>query len=138
MILLTKDNTATPDSYSAGDGSDPVAVAFSLDGSGIPATMTKSPSTDLFVWADNHSGGIDNYATPVVGITGADAQVLWELSLNGVDNWAASISLAPLDVSVNYQAVQIFARATVANDGSIDTNNYVAAKVTITATENPA
>lgn len=138
MIQLTKDNTATPDAYSAGDGSDPVAVAFTLNGSGIPATMTASPATDLFVWADDDTAGIDHYSAVEVAITGADAGITWELSADGATNWGASLALADLDVSVTYQAVPIFARATAVNDGSIATANYVTAKITISATENPA
>jgi len=138
MIKLTKDNTATPDVYSSGDGSDPVAVSLTLNGTGIPATITASPAADLFVWADDDTGNIDNYSNVQAAITGADAGVVWELSADGATNWAASIALANLNVSVSHQAVQIFARATAANDGSVATANYVTAKITITAIENPA
>ncbi len=138
MLLLTKDNTATPDAYSAGDGSDPVAVAFTLNGSGIPATMTASPATDLFVWADDDTGTIAGYTAVAVAITGADAGITWELSADGLSAWGAALALADLDVSVTYQAVPIFARAIAVNDGSIETANYVTAKITITALENPA
>lgn len=138
MILLTKDNTATPDAYSLGDGSDPVAVAFTLNGTGIPATMTASPATDLFVWANDDTAGIDHYSGVSVAITGADAGVVWELSADGISAWGASIALADIDVSVAPQAVRIFARATAVNDGSVATANYVTAKITINATEIPA
>ncbi|KJR97216.1 MAG: hypothetical protein VR65_06270 [Desulfobulbaceae bacterium BRH_c16a] len=138
MIQLAKDNTATPDAYSSGDGSDPVAVSFTLNGTGIPATITASPAADLFVWAEDDTGNIANYTSISVGITGADPGITWELSADGATGWAESIPLADLDVSVTHQAVQIFARATAVNDGSVETANYVTAKITINATENPA
>lgn len=138
MIQLTKDNTANPDVYSSGDGSDPVAAALTLNGTSIPATITASPVADLFVWANDDTGNIANYSNIQVGITGAGAGILWELSADGATNWGASIALANLDVSVAHQAVQVFARATAANDGSVATANYVTARITITATEHPA
>lgn len=138
MIQLTKDNTATPDPYSSGDGTDPVAVSFTLNGTGIPATITASPATDLYVWAKDDTGNIDNYSAVEVEIAGADAGIVWELSVDGIGDWLPAISLPALDVSVIHQAVRIFARATAANDGTIATANYVAAKVTINALENPA
>jgi len=136
MITLTKDNTATPDVYSGGDGSDPVAVSFLLDGTGIPATVTASPANSLFVWANDDTGLIGSYSAITVEITGSDTGITWELSADQ-STWAASIALANLDVSVTHQAVQIYARAVALNDSSVATNNYVAAKVKITATENP-
>ena len=138
MIQLTKHNTATPDAYSSGDGSDPVAVSFTLNGTGIPTTVTASPATDLFIWASDDTGSIDNYSNIEVAITGADAGVTWELSVDGFGGWLPAITLPYLDVSVTHQAVQIFARATAVNDGSVETANYVTAKITINALENPA
>lgn len=138
MIQLTKDNTATPDAYSAGDGSDPISVAMTLDGSGIPATVTASPATSLFVWANNNTGNIGSYTGITVEITGADAGVTWELSLNGSTGWASSIALPDMNVSSSHQAAQIYARATAVNNGTVQTNNYLSAKVKVTATENPA
>ncbi len=138
MIQLTKDNTATPDAYSSGDGSDPVAVAFTLNGTGIPATVTASPATDLFVWANDDTGSIADYSGVSVAFTGADAGITWELSADGINAWGAALALTDLDVSVTHQAVPIYARATAVNDGSIATANYVTAKITINATENPA
>jgi hypothetical protein len=137
MITLAKDNTATPDAYSMSDGSDPVAVSFLLDGTSIPAAVTAIPATALYVWANDDTGNIGSYSGITVEITGSDTGITWELSTDE-NTWAASIALANIDVSVSHQAVQIYARAVALNDGSVATNNYVAAKVKITATENPA
>jgi hypothetical protein len=137
-LKITKDNTATPDEYSSGDGTDPVSVSLTLNGSGTPATVSATPATDIFVWADDDTGSIDNYSGVAVGITGADTGITWELSLDGSTNWGASINLADLDVSVSHQAVQIYARATALNDGSVATANYTTADIEVSATENPA
>lgn len=137
MIILTKDNAATPVPYSAGDGSDPVSVSFSLDGTSIPETITKSPLSELHIWANNHTGTIGSYTGIKAEITGSDAGIVWELSLDGETGWAAFVDLADLTVSATFQAVRIFARATAINDGSLVTDNFVAAKVAITATERP-
>lgn len=100
MIQLTKDNTANPDVYSSGDGSDPVAAALTLNGTSIPATITASPVADLFVWANDDTGNIANYSNIQVGITGAGAGILWELSADGATNWGRplpwQISMYPL------------------------------------------
>lgn len=138
MIKLTKDNTATPDDYSSGDGSDPVTVSLTLNGTGIPAAISATPDTDQWVWADDDTGTIDNYSDIEASITGSDAGVTWELSADGMTGWAASIAVPGMDVSGTHQAAQIYARATAVNDGTVATDNYVTAKITITATENPA
>lgn len=137
MITLAKNNTATPDAYSMGDGSDPVAVSFLLDGTSIPATITATPATALYVWANDDSGNIGSYSSITVEISGSNPGIAWELS-EDQSAWASSISLDNIDVSVSHQAVQIYARATAQNDGSVATNTYSTAKVKITATENPA
>jgi hypothetical protein len=137
MITLTKDNTATPDAYSIGDGTDPLVVALLLDGTSIPATVTATPATALYVWANDDTEAIGSYSDISVEITGSDTGITWELSADQ-NTWATSIEIADLDVSVSHQAVQIYARAVAQNDGTVATNNYVAAKVKIVATENPA
>ena len=137
MITLTKDNTATPDSYSMGDGSDPVAVSFLLDGTSIPETVTATPATALYVWANDDTGNIGNYSSLSVEISGSNPGITWELSTDQ-SAWASSINISNIDVSVSHQAVQIYVRATAQNDGSVATNTYSAAKVKINATENPA
>lgn len=138
MIQLTKDNVATPDAYSEGDGTDPVAVSITTDGTGTPASITATPSTSTFVWADSTGGDIDNYSGISASISGSDTGITWELSLDGATGWATTISLSDLDVSATYAATQIYARATALNDGSVAVSNYTTADVSINATANPA
>lgn len=138
MLRLTKDNTASPAVYSSGTGTDPVSVSLTLDGTNSPASITASPATNLFVWANDDTGNIDNYSGVTASITGSDTGITWELSLNGSSGWGSSISLSDLDVSTTHQATQIYARASALNDGSVLTANYTTADITLAATENPA
>lgn len=138
MIQLTKDNTASPDAYSTGDGSDPVSVSLTLDGSNSPTTVTGNPAADIFVWANDDTTNIDNYSDIDVTISGSDAGITWELSADGSTGWASTIAVSNMDVSSTQQATQIYARATALNDGSVATANYTTADIQITATENPA
>ena len=137
-IQLTKDSTASPAVYSSGTGTDPVSVSLTLDGTNSPTSVTDSPATNLFVWANDNTTNIDNYSTVSVAITGSDTGITWELSLNGTTNWGASISLSTLDVSTTHAATQIYARASALNNGTVLTANYTTADITIAATENPA
>ncbi len=136
-IKLAKDATATPALYSDGDGSDPVAVAITLDGTSDPTHVTASPATDIFVWADDDTTNIDNYSGISASIVGSDPGIAWELSTDNI-TFAASINLANMDVSTTHQAVQIYARATAINDGSVLTANYTTADIEINTTSNPA
>lgn len=138
MIGLAKTTVASPDFYSTGDGSDPVSVSLTLDGTSSPTHVTASPATALYVWADDDTTNIDNYSGVGVAIVGADAGIVWELSLNGSTGWGPSISLSDMNVAVAHATTQIFARATAINDGTVLTANYTTADVKITALENPA
>lgn len=135
-ILLAKDSGGV-DPYSQSDGSDPVSVALTLDGSGTPASETGSPATNLFVYAEDDTGSINDYSGISVAISGSDTGITWELSLDGATAWGASISLSDMDVSIAAQATQVYARASALNDGSVATANYTTADIEITATENP-
>jgi hypothetical protein len=137
-IQLTKDNSESPDVYSSGDGSDPVSVSLTLDGSGAPASVTASPATSVYVWANDNTTNIDNYSDIDVTIVGSDTGITWELSADGATGWASTIALSNLDVSATHQATQIYVRASALNDGTVATANYTGVDIQITATENPA
>ena len=124
--------------YSSGDGSDPVSASLTLDGSGTPASITASPATSLFVWANDDTTNIDNYSDIDVTIDGSDTGITWELSLDGSTGWGSTIALSNMDVSVTHAATQIYARASALNNGTVATANYTTADIQITATENPA
>ena len=137
MLVLAKDNTATPAVYSSGDGSDPISVSLLLDGTGDPASITGSPATDLFVWADDDTGNIGSYSDVTASISGSDPGITWELSLDNA-TWAATIEVGTLDVSASYHTMQIYARASALNNGTVLTANYTTADVVVAATENPS
>ena len=137
-IKLTKDTTASPDEYSQSDGSDPISVSITLDGTNSPTTIAEIVTADIFVWADDDTTDIDNYSSVQLSITGSDTGIVWEFSPNGTDSWAATLDVGPFDVSSTYQTEQVWMRATADNDGSVLTANYITADATITATENPA
>jgi len=137
-IQLTKDNTASPDVYSTGDGTDPVSVSLTLDGTNIPTTVTASPATSLFVWANDNTTNIANYSGIDLTISGSDTGITWELSADGTTGWGPTISIPNMDVSVTHAATQVYARATALNNGTVLTANYTTADIQITATENPA
>jgi len=136
MLRLTKDNTATPDFYSFGDASDPITIPVTLDGSG--GSVIGTPSASIFVWADNLNGDLD----PLVGsYTGVSVTMVseeggdWELSLDGATLWGNTISVMVPSVAASFQAVQIYLRSTVANNGTIATQKFTALKLRLAGTE---
>ena len=134
MISLAKTNDASPVFYSSGDGTNPVAVSLLLDGTG--GTVSGSPATSLFVWANDDTGTIGSYTDIGVSINGSDTGITWTLSTNNTD-FSSTLSLSTMDVSSTYQATQIYAKATALNDGTVDTANYTTADIKISATSNP-
>ena len=134
MISLAKTNVASPDFYSSGDGTDPVSVSLTLDGSG--GTVSGSPATSLFVWANDDTGTIGSYTGIGVSIVGSDTGITWTLSTDNI-TFTSTLSLSTMDVSLTYQATQIYCKATALNDGTVPTANYTTADIKITATSNP-
>ena len=137
-IKLTKDTVASPDDYSSSTGADPVSVTINLDGTDSPTTITATPGTSTYVWADDDTTDIDNYSDITVSISGSDSGIVWQVSPNGSDSWASSINLSTMDVSSTHQTTQVWVHATADNDGSVATANYTTADIKIEATENPA
>ncbi|WP_321367899.1 hypothetical protein [uncultured Desulfuromusa sp.] len=135
-LELAKNNTEPYDFYSDGDGSDPISVAVTLDGSGVPATIAVEVETDIFLVAENDTGTIGSYSDIGLALESEEAGIDWELSSDGV-TWVESLSPADMDVSATDQTLQFYARAVFTNDGSVATANYSAPNIVITATENP-
>lgn len=136
-LRIAKDNTTPYDYYSDGDGSDPISVAATLDGSGSPATITVSPITDMFLVAEDETGNIGTYTNISIALVNEETGINWEVSANGVDSWGESISPADMDVSATDKTLKIYLRAVINNDGSVLTANYAVPDLKITATENP-
>lgn len=138
MILLTKNNVASPAAYSSDSGLVPITVAIELTGDGTP--KTGSTIDPVYVWANN----LNANSEPVVGqytginlsIVEGETGITWELSSDNLI-WGDSISLSNITVSEGFQSVLVYARATAADNGSLATNKYTSAKVRVQAVENP-
>jgi hypothetical protein len=135
-LKLSKNNAPAYDYYSEGDGTDPVSIAVTLDGSGDPATIAGSPTVPVYLVAVDDTGNIGSYTDIVLSLTNEETGLNYELSDDNAI-WAESLNMADMDVSADDQVVQIYVRCSATNDGSILTNNYTAAKIAINATENP-
>jgi hypothetical protein len=120
-----------------GDGTDPVSVSLTLDGTNSPTSVTGSTAAQTWVWANDDTGTIGSYSSISVAISGSNTGITWELSLNGSTGWGSSINLSTMDVSSTFQAVRIYARASALNDGTVATAHYTTADIVISATENP-
>jgi len=128
-LKLSKTNTSPYDYYSEGDGSDPVTVSVTLDGSG--GTVDSDVVTAYLVATQYNYTGIN--VTAVNEETGID----WKFSLDN-STWADSIAPADMNATGGDQTTTVYIKAVVTNDGSVATGNYVQADIKITATENPS
>ncbi len=135
MITISKDASNT-DPYSSGDESDPATVAITLDGSNSPTTVSASPATDLYVYAEDDTGSIGSYSSITIAPDGSDTGITWTVSTDNV-TFTSSINISDMDVSSTAQATQIYLRGTAVNDGSLTTGNYGTPNLKITYTENP-
>ncbi len=135
-MRLAKNNTAPFDYYSEGDNSDPISTAVILDGSGVPATITGNSTNTIFVIFSNDGTYIDNISDAEINILSEETGIDWEISEDQI-TWGNTISFPTQDVSSADVVIQIYARANVINDGSIPVNNYIAAKIQTSCTQNP-
>ncbi len=136
MSIVLSKATGGADPVSNSDGSNPISAAITLDGSSSPASVSGSPATPIYVYAVDDTGSIGSYTNITVGISGSDTGITWELSTDN-STFSSSINLSDMDVSSAAQEVQIYARMSALNDGSVATANYATADVSISATENP-
>ena len=129
-IKLAQDSAGnTP--YTIGTGVTPITVSVTMP---VDADTPKSTSNTIFVVADDDTTNIDNYSGISVALESEETGIDWEVSTNNTA-FANSINLSDMDVSSSAQYVQIYARCTVASGKA--TANYTAAKIKLTATENP-
>jgi len=131
-LLLSKTDTDPYDYISTGDASNPIEAAVTLDGTGSPAEVA-SPQVDLFLVAvDFNYTGIT-----VAPVQETDAGINWQISLDGGSTWEETISPSDMDATGGDVVLPVSLRYLATNDGSIPTGSYSAAKVRISATENP-
>ena len=128
-LKLSSTNTSPYSYYSEGDGSNPITASVTLDNSG--GTLDTNVVTAYLVATTYSYTGIT--VQPVNEETGID----WQISLDNA-TWAQSITPADMDATAADQVVAVYLKAVVANDGTVDIGNYVAADIQINATGNPA
>ena len=128
-LLLAKNNAPTYDYYSEGDGSNPVTSIATLDRTGGTVTSGTESPTHLIATEFNYENIAISFVSEETGIN-------WELSLDN-STWAETINPPNMDALAADQTLQIYARATFANDGSLGTAAYTQPDVEITALEKP-
>lgn len=129
MLKLAKNNAPAYDYYSEGDGSDPISAAVVLDGSG--GTVESAVVTAYLVATNYRYTGIT--VTPVNEETGVD----WKVSLDNAA-WGESVNPADMNALAADQAIPVYLKAVIANDGSVPTSIKTGADIEITATEEAA
>lgn len=143
-MKLAKDNTATPDFYSEnGAGTDPIRAAVTLDGTGGVKTAVSTDPIYVIFSDDGQNiasitGHDDNPSGPLVELVSEETGINWELSADGT-TWSGlnALTLADQDVSSGDTSVRIYARCNIANDGSVEVDNYVAAQFRTKCKQNP-
>lgn len=130
MLKLAKNNAPAYDTYSEGDGTDPVLpTPPTLDGSG--GTVTTAVVTAYLVATQFRYTGI------TVAPVSEQAGINWQVSLDNAA-WAESVAPADMNALAADVVIPLYLRAVVANDGSVPTGVYVGADINIAATESPA
>lgn len=128
-LKLSSTNTSPYSYYSEGDGSNPITASVTLDNAG--GTLDTNVVTAYLV-ATTYS-----YTGITVQPVNEEAGIDWQISLDNT-TWAQSITPADMDATAGDQVTTVYLKAVVANDGTVDIGNYVAADIQINATGNPA
>lgn len=135
-LKIASNNTPAYAYYSEGTGATPITVSVTLDGTGAPTTITGATTNPTYLVGVDSSGTIGSYSGITIAPINEEVGINWEISADNI-TFGESISPTDMDVSATDQVVQIYLQAVVANDGSVETNNYVLPDIQITATENP-
>lgn len=125
-IKLAHNNAPAYDYLSEGDGTDPAVRTAVLDNAG--GTITTDALTLYLIATGYAYTGIS--VTPVT----EEAGVNWQVSLDGAV-WDETVTPADMDASAVDVVTPIYARAVVANDGSVGTGAKTAADLRVIYTE---
>lgn len=131
-LKLAKNNTPTYDYFSEGDGTDPISVSGTVNGSG--GTVDSSTAT-LYLIATQY-----RYSGITLDVLNEAAGMNWKLSLNG-STWLDSVTPADMNALSADQVTTVYAKAVLTNDGSGSqpaTGIYTVPDIRIQATENPS
>lgn len=129
-IFIGKNATEPYSAVSTGNNSNPITRSVTLDGSG--GTVTTEVVTKYLVAQTYNYTGIE------VEIMNNPTGVTWQVSLQESEGFGSLITPSAMDALAGDQVTPIYARAEVANDGSVGTSIITDAVFRVTATENPA
>lgn len=133
MLKLAKNNAPVYDYFSEGDGSDPISVAGTVNGSG--GTVDTGVAT-IYLIATTY-----RYTNISLAVTNEDAaKINWKFSLDNA-TWLDTLPIPDKNALVGDVVTPVYVKGVLTNDGSANqpaTGIYTLPDIQITATENPA
>ena len=138
-LKLSKNNTVAYDYLSEdGDMTNPAVRQVVIDKTGDPAEVVSDALELYLIGTDEGEGDIGGYTGIKVTPSTAQADLTWEISLDGGTTWAAFVEPSDMDVSEEHQIVSVHVRVKGDNSAEtvLKTNNY-AAEFAIEAEQNP-
>lgn len=130
-LKLAKNNTPVYDYYSEGDGSDPVSVSGTVNGSGGTVDST---TVAMYLVATTY-----RYTGITLSVINEQTGIDWKLSLDNV-TFADTRSPTDMNALSTDVVIPVYAKAVVINDGGGNqpaTGIYTTPDIRIQATENP-
>ena len=128
-LQLSSTDTSPYAFFSVGTGATPVTMSETLDQTGGTET---SAEVEVFIVAEDYS---------YTGITATcvnetDTGIDLEISLTSGTGFANTVSPSDMDASSADVVTSLFVRAVSSNDGTLTTNDYTAANINVSGTEN--
>lgn len=125
-LKLAQDSTTPYNYFSQGDGSNPLSITITLDGSG---GYKDSSTVEAYLVATEFK-----YAGIEVTVINDDSSRDWKISLDGVDFYD-TVNPSDMDARTEDQITTLYFRTRVLNDGSLSAQEFTTPDVKITATE---
>ena len=125
-LKLAQDSTTPYNYFSQGDGSNPLSITITLDGSG---GYKDSSTVEAYLVATEFK-----YTEIEVTVINDDSSRDWKISLDGVDFYD-TVNPPDMDARSEDQVTTLYFRARVLNDGSLSAQEFTTPDVKITATE---
>ena len=125
-LKLAQDSTTPHNYFSQGDGSNPLSITITLDGSG---GYKDSSTVEAYLVATEFK-----YTGIEVTVINDDSSRDWKISLDGVDFYD-TVNPPDMDARSEDQVTTLYFRTRVLNDGSLSAQEFTTPDVKITATE---
>ena len=125
-LKLAQDSTTPYNYFSQGDGSNPLSITITLDGSG---GYKDSSTVEAYLVATEFK-----YTGIEVTVINDDSSRDWKISLDGVDFYD-TVNPPDMDARSEDQVTTLYFRVHVLNDGSLSAQEFTTPDVKITATE---